>query len=63
MFQFDEIGLGVRNGDLFDTNVSINGVYYFGVVVKRKYLGGFVEAVDETNFLLVCHLNQRKDVV
>ena len=55
MFQFDEIWLGVRNCNFFHTNVSIDRVNDFGIIVEGEYLGRFVKAVDESNFLLICH--------
>ena len=59
MFKLYEIRLDVRNGDFLHANVPIYRVNDLGVIVEREYWGGFVEAVDEANFLLVCHLMKR----
>jgi hypothetical protein len=56
MFQLDKSGLRVRNGDFLEANVPINRVDDLGIIVEREDLVGFVETVDKSNFLLICHL-------
>jgi len=55
MLELDERRLGILRRYLPHANVPVNGVYNFGVVVKREDWVRLVEAVNKSHFLLIGH--------